>query len=49
MNEAKLNQLMLTVNSLIINLLTGIAMGYEQLFKTPIGAYYLTGRWVINY
>jgi hypothetical protein len=48
MNEARLNQLMLTVNALIINVLTGLGLGYEQLVKSPIGAYYLTGRWVIN-
>ncbi len=48
MNEAKLNQLMLTVNALIINVLTGIGLGYEQLVKSPIGAFYLTGRWTVN-
>lgn len=40
---------MLTVNSMIINILTGIAMGYEQLMKSHIGAAYLTGCWVINH
>lgn len=48
MNEVKLNQLMLTVNALIINVLTGLGMGYEQMVKSPMGALYLTGRWTIN-
>lgn len=48
MNEVKLNQLMLTVNALIINVLTGLGMGYEQIVKEPMGAHYLTGRWKIN-
>lgn len=48
MNEVKLNQLMLTVNTLMVNLLTGIALGYQQMVKSPIGALYLTGRWTIN-
>jgi hypothetical protein len=39
---------MLTVNAVIINLLTGLALGYEQIVKSPNGAFYLTGRWVIN-
>lgn len=39
---------MLTVNSLVINILTGIALGYEQMVKSPVGALYLTGRWAIN-
>lgn len=40
---------MLTVNSMIINILAGIAMGYEQLLKSHIGAAYLTGCWTINH
>lgn len=48
MNEAKLNQLMFIVNALIINVLTGLGMGYEQLFKNHLGVHYLTGRWSMN-
>lgn len=48
MNEVKLNQLMLTLNALILNLLTGLGLGYEQMVKAPMGALYLTGRWIIN-
>lgn len=39
---------MFIVNSLIINVATGIGMGYEQLVKSPHGAYYLTGNWRVN-
>lgn len=39
---------MLILNALIINVLTGIAMGYEQLVKSHIGAFYLSGRWRID-
>lgn len=39
---------MLTVNAVIINLLTGIALGYEQIVKKRIGALYLTGKWKVN-
>lgn len=48
MNEVKLNQLMLTLNALILNLLTGLGLGYEQMVKAPMGALYLTGRWIID-
>ena len=47
-NEPRLNQLMLVLNALMVNVLTGVAMGYEQLVKSPIGAFYLSGRWRID-
>lgn len=48
MNESRLNQLMFSINALILNLATGVGLGYEQLVKCPNGAYYLTGNWRIN-
>ena len=39
---------MLTVNALIINVMNGLGLGYEQMVKATMGALYLTGRWAIN-
>jgi hypothetical protein len=39
---------MFSVNALILNLATGVGLGYEQLVKSPNGAYYLTGNWRVN-
>lgn len=39
---------MFIVNAILVNLVTGIAFGYENLSKTELGKHYLSGKWQIN-
>lgn len=48
MNEGKLNSLMFVVNALLVNVATGIGIGYESLSKSKMGENYLIGKWQIN-
>lgn len=48
MNEGKLNTLMFVVNALLVNVATGIGLGYEILSKSRMGESYLKGKWQIN-
>ncbi len=36
------------LNSLIVNFMTGIAYGYEEITNSPKGRVYLAGNWLIN-
>ena len=39
---------MFTVNSMLINGITGIGYGYEHLLKEEGGSSFLLGKWTIN-
>lgn len=40
--------MMLMVNSILINVSTGIGYGFEELLKSGKGRVYLSGRWQVN-
>jgi hypothetical protein len=40
--------MMLMINSILVNLVTGIAVGYEKIVKSEKGRIYLSGKWLIN-
>lgn len=40
--------MMLMINSLLVNLSTGIGMGFSCLMKNEKGRLYLSGDWIIN-
>lgn len=40
--------LMFVVNAVLVNIATGIGIGYDTLKKSRLGEHYLKGKWQIN-